>query len=229
MCRYNVAAVRAAGTHQPVDVGVVAGDDAFNNDLVRDRQFLLQFLEPLAVLVAADVVRPAAIDQLEVLGKQIDIEVFARRQEQPDAVAVAAADQAAEVALHAAEGGLGIGEGYLVAVGRVHRPAVGLVGAHVGDVAAALEADVDVAAPRQLVGEGAAAVGLGEDRRARLVTGGGAGARARSLQRGLHRGHAPPPRRERVGRGARRRGRAAALPAAQVRGVELSARRACAG
>jgi signal recognition particle subunit SRP54 len=36
-------------------------------------------------LVAADVQRPAAIDQLEVLGKQIDVEVFARRASTPDA------------------------------------------------------------------------------------------------------------------------------------------------
>jgi signal recognition particle subunit SRP54 len=41
------------------------------------------------LLVAADVVRPAAIDQLEVLGRSIDVEVFARREENPDAVKVA--------------------------------------------------------------------------------------------------------------------------------------------
>jgi len=51
------------------------------------------------LLVAADLSRPAAIDQLEVLGKQVHAEVYADRDSEPVAIARAAVEHAAKQGL----------------------------------------------------------------------------------------------------------------------------------
>ena len=64
-----------------------AGKTTFSGKLAN---FLKQTKGKKPLLVAGDVYRPAAIDQLEVLGKQVDVPVYVDR-ESPDPIAIAVA------------------------------------------------------------------------------------------------------------------------------------------